>query len=800
MGLQTFFSDLSQVEFSIPDKTKFRILAGITAATFILIFILKNSVRSQLFKENYTWFFGLVIFNLINLTLAVYYYSAKTGKYYGRPGIRGKRGMKGDRGKFIICSFCKSNIFSQRSRNYDLVVSLENSYLEDGYDVSRNMRQKITKEFNDLENMGLDIEELQIDNIVDKFGGYGRMINNDNDIMLSGIQYLASGMNKFFSDGLTKHPGSIYRVKGDQIPLGDSPFIGDKPNKLNAFMVGGDIRNPVGFERLVSFQTTKINKFNIEEIKTYTVWRPIPYTDEKGKKIYEPLSDIVQYGTKKPNTNLIACVNKDCLKELTGDTLELLYFHFGYILKESEKSSEFEMNFKINNQSYMFQPFSVWRTPLNNMVVNVGTDESLQDNTLIYNLLNGRPEYLDNNGDVKKFAYIYVTKRLKSISVDKVAKTLIITVYYNTYYAKQIELYFKKNMKYFEKIPEEKRKKLIENKVKNNFEKNKYNIPTKIENCKNMYDLMLILFSEGLDMELIVSDISGGAATNFLVPIQREVLKILKTVFPPNVSVWMIKNECLSYYKVDHERRELIRNVTKVVNRQKKILDIISSDPSKFCKSDDIAINIIRNKDLQLKSYLNHIKNFVYKIDNLELQEFTKDRLQVILEIYQSTNTNLETACQYKDRINSIENIIDAREKYFNIGKKYYNDSSCKYGDLSGQMVVQKNIEKITEIFILKFKNDIPDLDPEGEISDFTLYSDRELTFIYNTFVRKTKEIENVCKSLKQKSDRVKERTEKIDKYKEEQKTAQQKIRDAREEFDKNKDTIINKMINYFKN
>ena len=72
-------------------------------------------------------------------------------------------------------------IFSQRSRNYDLVVSLENSYLEDGYNVSRNMRQKIAKEFNDLENMGIDIEELQIDNSI------GSYLHKSNTGMLESI-------------------------------------------------------------------------------------------------------------------------------------------------------------------------------------------------------------------------------------------------------------------------------------------------------------------------------------------------------------------------------------------------------------------------------------------------------------------------------------------------------------------------------------------------------------------------------------------------------------------------------------
>ena len=650
--LTQFLTDALTLDADISIKAKIYILVSVIIFFSIITYIIRNKVELYVLKKGYTWYVLIALFNLICMTVVLYYYMNKKDNMIGDIGKRGHNGNRGERGKFTTCSFCKWNIYAQKTKNYQQVVAFVNMQKTDnwGDTMATRLSSDLEKNYSKLDEFILNSDDISSSSLMEMYKPVINFFGIVMSITLSMLYMTTSQLNMAL-DGENR-PGSIYRASGKKgyFPLGDTPFLKDIPTKLNGFVMSGDIRHPVKYEKLNHstsyYQDPYATDENFNPIveEEYTLWRPVP---PEG---YVVLSDIVQFGTGSPDVNTIVCLKESCVKQIPIDDLEFMYIHFGYdipknmldgvIKGQNENTSVVEKTVKHMNY------FSVWRTPLNNVIFNVVKDTDFTDNTLIHNIVGNRQDYIDKEGEISKGAYKIITKRLKQIELDKPLVGLYIAIYFHTYYLREAKTYIMRNVKHIEKIKNEhNKKKQVDRIFKRLFMDKMENVPAIIEKTKTMFDLMLVLFPDGYHTHIVPDNSVVANMGNPLLQIQSNLLKVLKCVFPPNTEVYIVKNDCLSYMKIDEDRQYLIKKVNNTIKINKKLVKMISADPDKYCESAEAVMLRISQKDDRLFEYLSHITNFQYKLDNGDYDDFTNERLETIQGIYEGLNQYLNLNC-----------------------------------------------------------------------------------------------------------------------------------------------------------
>ena len=109
--LTQFLTDALTLNADISIKAKIYILVSVIIFFSIITYIIRNKVELYVLKKGYTWYVLIALFNLICMTLVLYYYMNKKDNMTGDIGKRGHNGDRGERGKFTTCSFCKWNIY-----------------------------------------------------------------------------------------------------------------------------------------------------------------------------------------------------------------------------------------------------------------------------------------------------------------------------------------------------------------------------------------------------------------------------------------------------------------------------------------------------------------------------------------------------------------------------------------------------------------------------------------------------------------------------------------------------------------
>lgn len=646
--LTDFIADVSTFKADISIEAKLYIVSTFLIASIILIFIIKKNVNSYILQDNYLWYASILIFNLASMTAILYYYMTKSKNMTGDIGRQGDKGLRGGRGKFITCSFCKWNIYTQQTKDYQKVVSLVNIPNTERWSIAlaSQLNQDVEKYFNHIKYM-ISEDDINTKTTLEAFDAIIKSFGTQlRDTLL--ITYLAiADMNNAITGA--EKPGSIYRASGKvgYFPLGDTPFKTDNPTKLNSFVMSGDIRHPVKYNKLSHLVSYYIDDYLTDEVlkepelEEFTIWQPQPPTG------YVALADTIQFGKKQPDLNQIVCLKETCTKRISVDELDFMYIYWGSVIpiinnlkKLEPKSDDLDYIKKLNF-------FSVWRTPLNNIIVNVASLDDLFDNTLIFNIINARGDYLDDTGKVKKSAIKIVKSKLKEFTLPTLIKTLYINIYFYSYYLEQTETYIRRNVKHIEKIKNEKKKKDVVNKIfKRLFLDKMANVPTLIAKTKTMFDLTMLLFPDGFDTYVAKDESLVNTMGTPLLAIQKNLILILKCIFPPNRPVYMIKNECLSYITIDENRQKLIKTLSQEIIKNQKFVDKVSENPTEFCESQVAVMQRINQKDELLSKYLSHIDNYQYKLENLDFDGITNERLKTLIEAYESLNQYLVDDCK----------------------------------------------------------------------------------------------------------------------------------------------------------
>ncbi len=696
MSINHFFEELAKMESETPISRKINIYITVLISVCLAYYFFSNSNMVDIIKDNYNSYFILVVINLVNIILVLTYYSYYSGTYVGDPGKKGYIGRKGQRGNFISCSFCKSNIFTQKSNRYSKVVNVdETTKLDIENDAVVDKVSKYTKKASEL---GAEIKDLESEEFIKSMKQIIGL-NMDKYITIRGMVYMSiQEINNKISNGLTKYPGSFYRATGKlgYFPLGDTAFKTAKAGKLNSFMVSGDVRNPVEFKKIVTFDTLERENETLDKfiVSKFTIWRPV------GPEDFKTMGDVVQFGTDPPNNNIVACIKENCLKKLDeSKELEMMFIHYGIQGEVNETEEDVSLSTLkrsyqiINKKMNKIKLYSIWRTPVNSFVTYSVNDKDIKTDSFIFNLVGHHKQYLDKYGDINEKGKKFVNKRLKSITLSKPLRTLFILSFYQTYYAKMMDQYIEENREDLEKLRKSEADKIIKLEYQRLLIDKQKEIPYMVDSSETLYDVAMILFPQGYEERVTTDTKSKDVSANVLIPIQIDLLKIMMVLFPPKYDLYMIKNDCLSYNRIDFARRKLMNKTSNEILISKKYMDVYKNKPELYCDSGQGVKDEVFKLDDLLAKHLGHIDNYLTKIEEGEFDAFTNSRLELIYKLYKQFNTYLEKSCDSLVNIKTKSDIYELAEAViqYNMLQSIPKESCNNVEYINGEIIKIQN-------------------------------------------------------------------------------------------------------------
>ena len=714
-GISYFFEDISKINFKIPYQLTITFIILVVILITGGVYIFSDSLSNTIFRNNYMWYYIITLINLINIMFITFYYHTKKQKLIGDKGITGKSGMKGRRGKFLNCNYCKTNLFVQKTNRYGTICTIYNT--------------AYNKEFGDLQVE--DLSSLFYDEMLDFSSFANDLLRNKplnqllvSDSALVGLKNLYKNIlnlqlaiyvyTYFMSKTIGKSTdtiGSFIRAK--QMPgymlLGDSINGGIENFKLNSFMISstGDsnIVYPDNYEKLVTFDAYEPES---EELVSYSIWRSetkeITTSDALGnpiKKSFHSLGDICYYGNNRPPKEQLVNIESRCLKPVKDEDLKMIFLHLGNntrisnVSTKTNRYSDYTKEFKIDikNSSTYIEFFSVWRTPLNTFITNYNDpNDYLVNNTIAYNIINGRNDKINKYGNVSFKAKKEIINRMKKVPLNHLQVAIILINHYNSIHLTELKYYLTKSdneipgaaemadkvtrvgevFNYIEAKQEEfdeanlnrmrtmqtdgkinpevaqiKEKEIPKNLIDKYTEaKNKiYNMDSKIDNITTLYDLFMEVFPNGLDERIALDNQGIAEGGEIITSIQELVIKICKVIFPPKKIAYMIKDDCLGFASIDSKKRTLTVDLEKQIRIYNKYMKLYKKDPTKYCNNWEAVTKFQDRTYNIIGQYVGHIDNYIDKIERLELEEFTKSRIEKIIESYIELNKFIAENC-----------------------------------------------------------------------------------------------------------------------------------------------------------
>jgi len=180
-------------------------------------------------------------------------------------------------------------------------------------------------------------------------------------------------------------------------------------------------------------------------------------------------------------------------------------------------------------------------------------------------------------------------------------------------------------------------------KVKNGL----YQIDSKIDSIETLNDLVNELFTSGIN-ERIAIDNEGIAMGGQILSFSQEiVLYICKIIQPPSRPVFTIKDKCIGPTKIDKDKLNLTSKIERVMGEYNKLINQYKRDPTKYCSNWESVIKFQDMTFNKIGQHVGHIDNYMEKIDKMDLEEFTKGRLEVIIEEYEKLNNYIKGNCEF---------------------------------------------------------------------------------------------------------------------------------------------------------
>lgn len=486
------------------------------------------------------------------------------------------------------------------------------------------------------------------------------------------------------------------------VALGDEVYGGTDTFGLNSFVVNGNIMYPAGFNKLVSFQsyneiTGDYDIYTIWQLQSQTV-NDVGFGGTTEQHEFLPLGDVCNIGINNPKINDYAMIKDTCLEQVNSQDLKLVFIYAGNI--QSTKSSispdyTQEDTYLIENDVINdIEIYSVWRTPMNTFITNCNSLNKLTNDTVLANIINETADaYNEFGGIISKYRQ-WVNDKLKNVLIPQIVVAMLYSrhfemesmrelIYYINKYQSQVpELRGKsinkmsfselmnlvktiktqyedynsalvkkaslslsdssdakpKPTRYKYNTADEKRLPIMIMKTYENINTALNTLAVQVENTSTLLDVIKLIIPNGLEGRIAVDSdgiAQGGVILN---AIQETVVRISKMLFPPNRPVYIIKDECLGTFTIDKERESIIREFTDEKEKYNKIIDIITNNYDKYSSQ---IITIRAYEDLSMKKIgqlCGHISNYMDKVHNLELDEFTTNRIKGLISIYKEIN------------------------------------------------------------------------------------------------------------------------------------------------------------------
>ena len=178
-------------------------------------------------------------------------------------------------------------------------------------------------------------------------------------------------------------------------------------------------------------------------------------------------------------------------------------------------------------------------------------------------------------------------------------------------------------------------------------------ISIKIENGKTLTDLLLAVFPGGLSSKIYMES---------LLPSQERLLNFVSALIPPEVDVYILKNDCLAYEQIDESRQEIALQLEasfkKLVRLTKDINSYADKSSSNTKSKSNRVANIcggektvgeINAKVTETYEFisrnLGHIPDYIKKLETANYEDFTTDKLLTIQGQINRLTSFIESKC-----------------------------------------------------------------------------------------------------------------------------------------------------------
>ena len=157
----------------------------------------------------------------------------------------------------------------------------------------------------------------------------------------------------------------------------------------------------------------------------------------------------------------------------------------------------------------------------------------------------------------------------------------------------------------------------------------------------------MLLFNNNLEEYIAIDQIGISNGGIILTNVQKEVLKICMVCMPPDLNtdpVYMPKNSCLSFEKIDVNRRKLAIQFEKIIDEFDFLLNMFRERPQ-LCRDFENIQTEINFMDDIISRNLNQIPNYYEKIQNRDTEKFTNGRLKFIINEYSRLVKLMKSSC-----------------------------------------------------------------------------------------------------------------------------------------------------------
>lgn len=648
--INNFFYEIKDVNINIPLNIKLYII-------FIFIFIIiqlyfifigKLYVTTKYIK----WGFIFIIINLINIISIIYLYLKKKGKFIGPVGEIGYMGDKGNEGTNITCKLCDYNIYLQKTKIYSYRGHIHDNILKLLFNNDYNLN-KLMIIFNDSDtDVDRLIKDVYNNNLNNNFNGLVKLIDMGRFILIKDINYTLNEGNNNYTIKRPVGPYGFNALSDVLIPYNSNIY---------SYTVTGDYRYPLSFNKI----TTIILMKNKEPIY-YDILKPVAPNGYKSIglaffKIYDNARDITQY----------ACLNEKCIKK--ADKQDLI---FKYIYPDTQNGF-----------------VSLWMSHFNTIHINYSSyDDIVDKKRLIEIIYNYDDEIYYASGTIKRTIYKNTQDFFDNIKLNK----LTIFCYIFASYINDLNYYYNKFKKKFKKslglnlgifetqkinisnvndILDNINKELIriEKKYNNELSKkanstitldniisqytkdkgkliykakkihkfmqsNLNFIPTYIENTNTIFQLINKIFRDGLYTKINKNNININ---------KKSFILLLKCLIPPNNGIYIPKNSCLVYNKINEKRLILLSETMNIIKNYNILLNKLNNSGEDFCSNNDRAkiLNYQENISDILDENLSNIIDYPDKIISNDFKEFTNNQINIVKNQYIYITNFMNNTC-----------------------------------------------------------------------------------------------------------------------------------------------------------